>query len=109
MIIVDNNLSSKIPLKLQSIFPSMIHVIDLGLEASSDAVIWQKAKDAEAAILTKDTDFYHLLNNYGFPPKVIWLRIGNASTTFIVDALINHEDIIKTFLMSDFFGLLEIN
>lgn len=39
------------------------------------------------AIVSKDADFRQLSFLYGFPPKVIWLRVGNRSTAEI-DGLI---------------------
>jgi predicted nuclease of predicted toxin-antitoxin system len=42
----------------------------------------------EGFLLTsKDTDFYQRSLVFGAPPKVVWLRIGNVSTTAIATLL----------------------
>ena len=53
------------------------------------------ARDQEFTIVTKDADYHEwsLLN--GFPPKVIWIRIGNTSTADIEAALRSHRSAIK--------------
>lgn len=37
--------------------------------------------------MSKDTDFRQLAFLYGPPPKVIWLRVGNVSTSVIESLL----------------------
>jgi predicted nuclease of predicted toxin-antitoxin system len=54
-------------------------VRDLGLRDAKDFEIFQAARKADAAVLTKDADFSHLLAQCGPPPKVIWLTCGNTS------------------------------
>jgi predicted nuclease of predicted toxin-antitoxin system len=34
-----------------------VHVIDLGLEAKDDGVVWEYARKTQAVILTKDENF----------------------------------------------------
>lgn len=52
---------------------------DLGLRDSSDHEIFMAARQAQAIVLTKDSDFVQLLDRYGVPPHVIWLTCGNTS------------------------------
>jgi predicted nuclease of predicted toxin-antitoxin system len=54
------------------------HVRDFGLEDKLDREIWQRARDINACIVTKDEDFVllHALDRSG--PAVIWIRIGNT-------------------------------
>lgn len=54
-------------------------VRDLGLRDAVDSVIFQKARDADAVVITKDRDFVELLLRHGSPPKVLWLTCGNTS------------------------------
>ena len=71
-------------------------------------MIWQFAKSNDYSILTFDEDFSELQNLNGFPPKIIWLRIGNAPTHEIAALLTKlREDIIK-FLHNDELGIYEI-
>jgi predicted nuclease of predicted toxin-antitoxin system len=51
----------------------------LGLRDSGDEQIFMAARDARATVLTKDSDFALLLNRFGPPPAVIWVRCGNTS------------------------------
>ena len=54
-------------------------VRDLGLRDATDKDIFEKAKLANAIIITKDIDFKILQDNLGAPPKIIWLTCGNTS------------------------------
>ncbi|MDB5118527.1 MAG: hypothetical protein JWQ79_4019 [Mucilaginibacter sp.] len=77
-------------------------------ERLTDFTIWQFAKSNNYTILTFDEDFSELQNLFSFPPKIIWLRIGNAATNEIASLLIElHEDIIK-FLNDAELGIYEI-
>ena len=41
--------------------------------------IFQAARAAGAAVVTKDSDFISLIERLGTPPQLIWLRCGNCS------------------------------
>ena len=55
-----------------------IHVFDLGLAGADDRLIWRRAADTEAVIVTKDEDFAlrQMLAETG--PAIVWLRLGNT-------------------------------
>lgn len=108
MLLIDHNLSPKLATRLQTIFPNIAHVMDFQLEASDDRVVWAFALQNGFHILTKDTDFISLVNYYGFPPKVIKLNCGNATTKYIESLLLRDENIIQSFLQSEALGLLII-
>ena len=55
-------------------------VRSLNLLYATDREIFFAAKTANAVILTKDQDFYHLMSQFGAPPQIIWLTCGNTST-----------------------------
>lgn len=57
----------------------VIPLRDLGLRDAKDKDIFEAAKKAQAMIVTKDSDFINLLDRYGSPPQIIWLRCGNTS------------------------------
>lgn len=57
------------------------HVRDLGLRDAEDPEIFQRAKDAAIVVMTKDSDFIHLVERNGPPPQVIWVTAGNMSNT----------------------------
>ncbi|MEQ1761634.1 MAG: DUF5615 family PIN-like protein [Pyrinomonadaceae bacterium] len=52
---------------------------DLGLRDSEDEDIYLAARNANAIVMTKDSDFVLLLERFGPPPKVILLTCGNTS------------------------------
>ena len=54
-------------------------VRDLGLRDATDLAIFRVAREADAVVMTKDGDFARLLDEFGPPPRVIWLRCGNTS------------------------------
>lgn len=51
----------------------------LGYRDASDKDIFDAARAASALVITKDADFVTLLDQYGAPPQVLWLTLGNTS------------------------------
>lgn len=86
-LLFDANLSPGLVKALASEYPDSLHVRDVGLRAASDREIWTYAKAGGFAIVSKDTDFRERSFVEGFPPKVIWLDVGNAGTDPIADLL----------------------
>jgi len=56
-----------------------VAVRDLGLRDASDPEIFMAARQVSAVVMTKDSDFVHLVNAHGIPPQVLWLTCGNTS------------------------------
>lgn len=54
-------------------------VKSLNLRDAADLEIFTAARQAEATVVTKDSDFVELLYRHGSPPKIIWLTCGNTS------------------------------
>ncbi len=81
---------------MADIFPNASHVQFHGLAEKTDTEIWEFAKLNDFCIVTQDVDFAERSRLYGSPPKVVWLRCGNAPTNQ-VEALIRagHEAIQK--------------
>ena len=48
-------------------------------------------------IVSKDVDMHDLSLLFGNPPKVVWLRLGNCSTTEVEDLLRKNYEVIKLF------------
>jgi predicted nuclease of predicted toxin-antitoxin system len=107
-LLFDNNLSPKLILRLASLYPNSVHVASLQLDTASDLAVWQYAKEAGYCLITKDSDFNELLASKGFPPKVIWLRLGNCKTADIATLLQEQYTAIIEFLEDDSAGLLEL-
>ena len=70
-------------------FPA-IAVRELGLRDAKDFEIFQAAREANAIILTKDSDFPHLLSQHGPPPQILWLTCGNTSNDNVCRILARH-------------------
>jgi predicted nuclease of predicted toxin-antitoxin system len=64
------------------------------LDQSSDDDIWSFAKTRGYAIVTLNADFAERSRLYGGPPKVIWLRCGNATPDQVEAILRHHADLI---------------
>jgi predicted nuclease of predicted toxin-antitoxin system len=76
----DENLSPKLVKLLADLFPGSVHVRDAGLNRADDAVVWKYAQDNSLTICSKDSDMHQRSFVLGFPPKVVWVRLGNCST-----------------------------
>jgi predicted nuclease of predicted toxin-antitoxin system len=86
-LLFDANLSPALVKRLSTEYPDSAHVRDVDLRAASDEQIWSYANANGFAIVSKDTDFRERSFVEGFPPKVIWLDVGNAGTEPIVTLL----------------------
>jgi predicted nuclease of predicted toxin-antitoxin system len=80
-LLFDENLSPRLATVLSDLYPGSIHLRDCGLRGASDIAIWHYARDNGFAIVSKDSDFARRSFLVGSPPKVIWLRLGNCTTT----------------------------
>jgi predicted nuclease of predicted toxin-antitoxin system len=86
-LLFDQNLSHKLVGQLSVQFPDSAHVRDVGLPRAPDPNVWAYAKANGFMIVSKDTDFQQRALLFGYPPKVIWVRLGNCSTSSIVKLL----------------------
>ena len=94
-LLFDQNLSSRLVQGLSDLFEDSAHVRDLALQAADDDVIWNFAAMNEFVIVSKDADFHQRSFLFGHPPKVIWIRLGNCSTSEIEDLLrLRHKEIV---------------
>jgi predicted nuclease of predicted toxin-antitoxin system len=94
-LLFDQNLSPRLVTRLTDVFPDSQHVFQLGLDRASDEDIWTYARDHEFMIVTKDADFSELSALRGFPPKVLWLCLGNCTTAEIEALLRGHQTAIQ--------------
>lgn len=107
--LIDHNLSPKLVKHLAGTFPGCVHTENLGFGRTSDQDLWQYARENGFSILTKDTDYEQLSMLRGAPPKVIWLRIGNAPTRRVIEVLAKHHLAIVDFLKDEERSLLAIS
>lgn len=94
-LLFDNQISPRLVNRLTELFPGSNHVYTVGLGEADDRDIWEYARTHHFIIVAKDSDFNDLSVLYGFPPKVVWLRMGNCTTTSIETALRNHKENIE--------------
>lgn len=99
-LLFDENLSPRLVVGLADVYPQSLHLRDCDLRGASDVKIWEYAQESEFAILSKDSDFAQRSSLLGSPPKVIWLRIGNCTTTRADFILRNAAPRIRAFLSS---------
>ncbi|WP_373529485.1 DUF5615 family PIN-like protein [Nostoc sp.] len=96
-LLLDENLSDRIISQISDLYPDSVHVKTLVLIQSEDVLIWEYARANDFVIVSKDSDFHQRSLLYGHPPKFIYLRIGNCSTSKIVQILRNHYATINQF------------
>jgi predicted nuclease of predicted toxin-antitoxin system len=80
-LLFDQNVSPKLATRLADLFPGSAHVDPLGMGSADDSQLWDFARANGLTIVSKDEDFNLLSLARGFPPKVIWLLLGNCTTS----------------------------
>jgi predicted nuclease of predicted toxin-antitoxin system len=96
-LLFDENLSHKLVELLVDIFPNSVHVRTVGLKTAVDRLVWEYAKRNDLMIVSKDSDMHQRSFLFGAPPKVIWVRLGNCSTTDVEKLLRRSFAAIKLF------------
>jgi predicted nuclease of predicted toxin-antitoxin system len=107
-LLFDENISFRIVNKVVAIFPGSLHVTNLNPAVKKDIDIFNHAKARNLTIVTQDEDFYDLQLINGFPPKIIWMRMGNSSTLNVLQKLIDNKEAIISFEKNEEIGILEI-
>jgi predicted nuclease of predicted toxin-antitoxin system len=105
-LLFDANVSHKLVRDLASEYTGSTHVRDAGLQGVEDRQIWDYARTHGFVIVSKDTDFRERSYVEGFPPKVIWLDVGNAGTAAIAALLRNERTRIERYEAQDETSLL---
>jgi len=107
-LLFDQNLSRKLVNRLADIFPESSHVQFHELSEKTDTAIWEFAKLNDFCIVTQDADFSERSQLYGSPPKVVWLRCGNAPTPRIEALIRSGQEAIQELLRTPDFHCLEL-
>ncbi|HEY9583101.1 MAG TPA: DUF5615 family PIN-like protein [Candidatus Paceibacterota bacterium] len=107
-LLLDQNLSHKLLLFLEELYPGSSHVRLVKLSTASDEEVWTYAKKNNFTLVTQDSDFYDRSLLLGFPPKVIWIQSGNTSTLNINKLLLDSVEAIKEFESNKEIGCLEL-
>jgi len=72
-------------------------VRSVALTGARNPEIWDFASAEGFTIVSKDDDFRQLSILRGAPPKVIWLQVGNCSTSEIEQILRSRYPAIEAF------------
>lgn len=107
-LLFDQNLSRRLPALLAAEFPGSVHVVLAGLAGVDDSAIWAYAASHGLAVVSKDADFQSLSAEFGPPPKVVWLRVGNGPTRSVEALLRSRASDIRGFLADPVSALLEL-
>jgi predicted nuclease of predicted toxin-antitoxin system len=83
--------------ELATKFPDSAHVRDLGMAQSPDSEVWAHAAAHGFVIVSKDADFQQRALQLGFPPKVVWIRLGNCLTANVATLLRFHHATLLAF------------
>ena len=108
-LLFDENLSPRLVGLLRDLFPDSVHVRDVGLKAADDPVVWKYAQDNSLIICSKDSDLHQRSFLMGYPPKVVWVRLGNCSTADVEKLLRRHFAAMKAFAADDYASFLTLS
>ena len=98
-LLFDENPSARLVHALAADFPASSDVVGALGPRPSDEAIWSYAGAQGLVIVTKDEDFQRFSVWRGFPPKVIWIRHGNASTDAVIALLRSNVAQIDAFVV----------
>lgn len=107
-LLFDHQLSPRLARRLADLFPDSSHVWLHGLHRADDRDIRDFARQEGFTLVTKDSDFGDLLLLRGFPPKVIWVRIGNCTTAEVEQLIRQRYQTIEEFEADPQAGVLEL-
>ena len=99
-LLFDENFSCRFLKLLKVHFSNVVSVFYLA-GISNDLDIWSYAKENGLVIVTFDEDFYDWQILKGYPPKIIWLRMGNTSTKKLANKLITEKGNISSLVEDD--------
>jgi predicted nuclease of predicted toxin-antitoxin system len=83
--VVDHQLPPALARYLESQGHIAFHVRELGLKSVDDATIWRRAGADDLVVVSKDEDFFFLASAPGAPAKLLWVRLGNCRTKFLLE------------------------
>ncbi len=108
-LLLDENLSPKLPRLLATIFPNSAHVRECGLLGKTDGDLWDYARVNGFTIVSKDSDFQQRSLLHGHPPKLVWLRVGNCTRQRLVQLITSHEADIRALGLDPFESVLVLS
>lgn len=106
-LLFDENISYRILAFLDEHFEHVESVFNIP-SVKEDTEIWTYAKRNDYTIVTFDEDFYDWQVLKGFPPKIIWLRLGNTPTKILANRIIKEKEQILRMANDPELGVLEL-
>lgn len=94
-LLLDQNIAPRVAEILAGDFPGSKHVSELGLASVSDLEIWNFAKEQGFCVVSKDSDFSDWAQLFGYPPALVWLRVGNCSTRDLITKIRSRSEEIR--------------
>ena len=82
---------------VEDLFPGSSHVRSHDMGSASDIEVWDFAAASGFTIVSKDSDFHQRSFLLGHPPKVVWLRLGNCTTSDVLQLIRDQAVEIKSF------------
>jgi len=82
--LVDNQLPEALSRFLASLGCDCVHVMEAGFGAASHVDIWRYACESGRIVISKDEDFLHLANRQPQTGGLIWVRLGNCRTPYLL-------------------------
>ncbi len=107
-LLFDENLSSRLVEALADVYPDSAHVEHVGLRGAPDLAIWDYARTHGLVLVTRDEDFNRLSVVRRFPPKVVWIRLGNCTTRQVAELLRTRAADVAAFLADEEAGFLAL-
>ena len=107
-LLFDQNLSPRLIRDLNDAYPDSTHVYVIQLDRASDVTVWEYARQYGYTIVSRDVDFSELSILRGSPPKIVWIRRGNCSTSDIELMLRLGKDAIETSESDQIIGIIEL-
>jgi predicted nuclease of predicted toxin-antitoxin system len=105
-LLFDHNLSPRLVRNLADLDPNSQHVFLIEMDRDDDLKIWEYASQNDYTIVTRDSDYNDVSLMREFPPKVIWIRRGNCSTSEIENLLRSANSDIQEFIQNPTLGVL---
>ena len=94
-LLIDENLSDRLPRLLADLGLEIIHCSRLDLDQTDDRQIWRYARREGFAIVTRDRDFIDLAERFGVPPKIIYLDVTNLTRASSAELIRRNVGLIK--------------
>ncbi len=98
--LVDANLTPHLCRWLRTRGHEAEHLVDRDLLRATDTQIWDRGRNEQVIILSKDVDFYDRSLLFGAPPQVLHIAVGNCSNTQLLHILDSEWSNIEAALSS---------